>query len=165
MPKDLITVEDALKKMARFCAYRDRSELEARMKLRELGVPREKREEIIEVLFEENFLNEERYARSYVRGKFRFNKWGRNKIILNLRKMEIPHSLILRAFSEIEDEEYQQTLRALILRKDADLKEPNPFKRRNKIVNFVQEKGYEPPLVWDLVTRMEKEGSLKKEES
>lgn len=80
------TVTEALQKLMHFCAYRDRSQREVENKLDEMRMIPVAKEKIIISLMQENFLNEERFARSFVRGKFRIKKWGRIKIKQELKK-------------------------------------------------------------------------------
>jgi regulatory protein len=72
-----VSKEDALKKLQRYCAYQDRCHQEARRKLLDLGIYGDDLEEIISELISDNFLNEERFARSFARGKFRIKGWGK----------------------------------------------------------------------------------------
>ena len=87
--KKYISPEDALAKLQRYCAYQDRCHQEVRTKLIDLGVFGDTLEEIITDLIKDNFLNEERFARSYARGKFRMRKWGRIKIRQELKLRKI----------------------------------------------------------------------------
>jgi regulatory protein len=82
--------------------------------MREFLLIPEAKEEILLYLIKENFLNEERFAKSYVRGKFYIKKWGKNKIKLNLLQKGISEKLILKSFSEINQEDYVKELKLLI---------------------------------------------------
>src|SRR5690606_35951637 len=111
-------------------------------------------EEIIIKLMQEDFLNEERFARSFVRGKFRIKKWGRNKIKQELKLREISQPLIKIAFTEINDAEYLKTLEELAIKKLALLKEPNSFKKKKKLSDHLMQKGYEPAMVFECVNEL-----------
>ena len=87
--KKYLSKEDALKKLQRYCAYQDRCHQEVRSKLLDLGIYGHDLEEVIVALIEDNFLNEERFARSFTRGKLRIKHWGRNKILQELKKKNI----------------------------------------------------------------------------
>lgn len=145
------TVKEATLKLMQFCAYRDRSQKEVEEKLKELRMIPMACEEIIIKLMQEDFLNEERFARSFVRGKFRIKKWGRNKIKQELKLREISSPIIKLAFTEIEEEEYKQTLKELAEKKFRLIKEPNAFKKRKKLSDYLLQKGYEPALVFECV--------------
>ncbi len=115
----------------------------------------EAREQIIIQLMQEGFLNEERFARSFVRGKFRIKKWGRIKIRQHLKLREISEPIIRLALSEIEEDQYLKTLEELLDKKQRLLTESDPFKRKRKLTDFLLRKGYESHLVFDLVSSLE----------
>ena len=112
--KKYISKDDALSKLQRYCAYQDRCHQEVRSKLLDLGIYGDDLEEIISDLISENFLNEERYARSYARGKFRIKRWGRMRIQQELKQRKISAYCLRKAMEEIEEEEYEQTLRTIL---------------------------------------------------
>ena len=137
-----------------FCAYRDRSQKEVEEKLKEMHMIPLACEEIIIKLMQEDFLNEERFARSFVRGKFRIKKWGRNKIKQELKLREISQPLIKIAFTEINETEYLKTLEELAEKKLRLLKEPNSFKKKKKLSDHLLQKGYEPAMVFECVNEL-----------
>src|SRR5690606_13214856 len=144
------TVKEATLKLMQFCAYRDRSQKEVEEKLKEMRMIPAAREQIIIKLMQENFLNEERFARSFVRDKFRIKKWGRIKIKQELKAREISTPLIKMAFTEIQEEDYINTLRELAEKKTVLIKEKDPYKKRNKLCNDLIQKGYESNLVFEV---------------
>jgi regulatory protein len=144
------TVKEATLKMAQFCAYRDRSHKEVEVKLKELRMIPLACEQIIMKLMQEGFLNEERFARSFVRGKFRIKKWGRNKIKQELKIRDISTPIIKLAFTEIDEEIYLSTLGELAEKKLNLINEVNPIKRKKKLINYLLQKGYEPQLIYDV---------------
>lgn len=145
------TVEEALQKLMHFCAYRDRSQKEVEDKLNELRMIPEAKEKIIISLMQENFLNEERFARSFVRGKFRIKKWGRIKITQELKKREISAPIIKLGLTEIKESEYRATLYELAEKKVKTISEPNAFKKKKKLADHLLRKGYESQFVFDCV--------------
>ena len=133
-----------------YCAYRDRSQKEVEDKLLEMRMIPEAREQIIIKLMQEDFLNEERFARSFVRGKFRIKKWGRIRIKQELKLRDISSPIIKRAMTEIDEKQYVQTLNELAEKKLNLLKEPNKLKRRKKLSDHLLQKGYEAGLVYEV---------------
>lgn len=114
--KDRAAGEAALfQKLARYCAYQERCRQEVRLKLSGLGV-RGSAETArwIERLEDEGFLNENRFARAYVRGKFRQNRWGRRKIIMGLRAKGIAEAEVAEALNEIDAADYESAGRAVL---------------------------------------------------
>ncbi|UJH89945.1 RecX family transcriptional regulator [Antarcticibacterium sp. 1MA-6-2] len=142
------TVKEATVKLMQFCAYRDRSQKEVEDKLNEMRMIPAAQEQIIIKLMQENFLNEERYARSFVRGKFRIKKWGRIKITQELKQRQISSPIIKIAMTEIEESDYLNTLKELAEKKIRLIKEPDPYKRRQKLSNYLLQKGFEHHLVY-----------------
>ncbi|MEL6865034.1 MAG: regulatory protein RecX [Bacteroidota bacterium] len=146
-----ISREKALAKLQKYCAYQDRCHQEVRSKLLDLGVYGDDLEWIMADLIEDNFLNEERFARSYARGKFRFKHWGRIRIRRELKQRQISDYCLRKAMEEIEEEDYRQTLDQLLRKKGRLLKEKEVFKRNAKLAAFAIRKGYESGLVWELI--------------
>jgi len=147
-----ISKEDALSKMERYCAYQDRCHYEVKNKLWELGFWGDWAGEIIVQLIEDDFLNEERFACSFARGKFRMKRWGRVKISKKLREKRITPRLIKFAIEkEIEEEVYLETLNMLIDKKRRLLKVEDVFIQNGKIANYCIQKGYEVGLVWQVL--------------
>lgn len=110
--------ESLYKKLMRYCAYQERAESEVRLKLRLLGAPAALGETVLEKLREENFVNEERFVRAYVRGKFRINGWGRLKIRNGLRAKGVDEKLISQALSEeIDEKQYREAMRKVVAEK------------------------------------------------
>lgn len=155
MPKDskYISREAALLKMQRYCAYQERSHKEVRTKLLDFGVYGDDLEEIIAQLISDNFLNEERFARAYARGKFRMKQWGRRRILQELKLRNVSDYSIRKAMEEIPELDYLETLAEIIRKKNEKLAEMDGFVRRNKIVQHLIGRGFEPDLVWELVDK------------
>lgn len=122
--------------------------MEVRNKLYGYGLIKDDVDELMVRLIEHNFLNEERFARSFAGGKFRVKKWGRNKIVLELKKRQISDFCIRKGLEEIDDDRYLETLRELIEKKTRDYKVKNVFQRNGKIASYCYSKGYESDLIW-----------------
>lgn len=148
------TVKEATNKLMQYCAYRDRSQKEVEEKLREMRMIPEACEQITIKLMQENFLNEERFARSFARGKFRIKKWGRIKIKQELKLREISTPLIKIALSEIEDKSYYHTLEELAIKKLVLIKEKDPYKKKKKLIDYLLRKGYESNLIFEVTTNL-----------
>ena len=147
----------ALMKMQSWCAYQERCQQDARNKLFELGLWPEAVENIIVKLIEDNFLNEERFATAFARGKFTIKKWGRIKIKQELKQKRIGDYCLKKAMQQIDETEYMATLKNLIDSKRKLIKEKNPIKLNYKLMNYVLSKGYEKDLVFDILNNKEKE--------
>ena len=112
------SLENLYAKISRYCAYQERSSGEVRQKLRLLGADSETSQKLLERLADDNFINEERFARAYVRGKFRINGWGRLKIKNGLRAKGVDENLIRTALTEeINEKEYAALLQRTVTEK------------------------------------------------
>ncbi len=141
------SIDIGFQKMARYCAYQDRSRKELVRKLRELGCPEEKQEELIEELGEQGFWNEERFARSFVRGKFRNNRWGRVKIRQGLWEKGVEDHLVQLALEEeIKEEDYWQTVERLLEQKARGNYQLD-FTARQKLFRSLASKGFELEII------------------
>jgi len=149
-----ITPEEALQKLQRYCAYQDRCHQEVRGKLLDMEVYGDTLEAIMAELIAENFLNEERFARSYARGKFRLKHWGRRRIVRELKKRAVSDYCIRKALEEIDETEYRQTLESLLARKQGSSREPDLFALRGKLARYGIGRGFEPELVWAIVMEL-----------
>jgi len=148
------TVDEATKVMENFCAYQERCHKEVEQKLYDLKMIPEAKEKIILHLMQYNFLNEERFSKAFVRGKFSVKKWGRIKIISELKFKNISPYNIKTALKEIDSEVYYNTLTRLAEKKIPLIKEVNLFKKRNKLSTFLISKGYESSLVFEVVKKL-----------
>jgi len=152
--KKYLSKAEALKKLQSYCAYQDRCHKEVRSKLLDLGVYGDDLEEVIVELIEEKFLDEERFACSFARGKFRYKKWGRMKIKQELKRKDISAYCLKKAMEEIEEEDYLDTLDGLIQKKNSQLADTNDYHRKQKIAQFVFRKGYESNLIWERINEI-----------
>lgn len=142
-----LSPKEALEKLRKYCAYQERSYADANQKMWDLEIPMEWRDDIVLALIEENFLNEERFARTYARGKFNIKKWGRVKITEGLKKHDVSKKCIQLAMTEIDEDAYLKVLRETIEKKRSSLKEKNHWKRKSAIYRFAMQRGFEPQLV------------------
>jgi len=140
--------------ITRYCQYQDRCQKEVRNKLYENGARKDEVEELLIELIGIKLIDEERYARNFARGKFRIKNWGRKKIVYELRQDQISDYCIKKGLSEIDEDEYVQTLERLAERKMPDIKkEQNVFARRAKLQRYLTQKGYENDLVSDILKK------------
>lgn len=154
MQKKYLTKEQALQKLRHFCSYQERSHFDVQQKLWDLGVRRTEHEEIISTLIEENYLNEERFARAFVGGKFRMKDWGRKKIYYALKEKKVSEYNIKNAMKEIDDEDYKKILRQLADKKYAALKAEQFLVRKKKTIDYLLQKGFENDLVIKMLNEM-----------
>lgn len=142
------------KRIYRYCAYQERPHSDVRKKLLTLGMRGDALEEMMAHLIKENFLNEERFARAYVGGKFRLKQWGKIRIIKGLENKGLTSNGVRIGLQEIEDADYRDTLVKLIRAQSERIDEDNIFRKRDKLSKYAIRKGFEPELVWDEIRRL-----------
>ena len=158
--KKYISKEEAIKKLEHYCAYQDRCHKEVRQKLYDLGAYGDDLENVIVHLIAENFLNEERFAKSYARGRFRMKDWGRYRIVRELKFRNVSEYCIKKALAELEEEDYEGSLRAFLLRKIEYTRAKDKYDLKNKIAKMALRRGFESPLVWQTLRELDNEGKL-----
>lgn len=140
--------------ITRYCEYQDRCQKEVRNKLYENGARKDEVEEILIELISNKTIDEERYARNFARGKFRIKNWGKRKIVYELKQDQISEYCIKKGLSEIDEDEYLQTLERLTIMKMPEIKkDKNLFTRRAKLQRYLSQKGYEHELVAEMLKK------------
>jgi regulatory protein len=153
-----ITKEQALQKAKHFCAYQERNHQEVKEKLYGFGLYKKDVETILSELIELDYLNEERFATSYARGRFRIKQWGRVKIKYELKQKNISEYCIKKALTAIDEKEYEKTLHKLAAQKWKSVKgERNRFTKLAKTQAYLLQKGYEPVLTKNILAQIENE--------
>ena len=151
MKKQVVSIEEVQRKLESFCVYQDRCHKEVERKLAEYNLIPEAKDKILLHLLQENYLNEERYAKSFARGTFRIKKWGKVRITNELKFRDISSYNIKTALKEIDEKEYIKTLYELVEKKKNLVKETNIFKKKKKIVDHLMYKGFESNLIFKAV--------------
>jgi regulatory protein len=150
-PAKITDEKVALKKAEHYCAYQERSQQEVRDKLYEWGLWTDAVENIISLLISDNFLNEERFAKAYVKGKFSQKGWGRIKIKQGLKLKRVPDVFIKKALNAINGDEYLLMLDKVLKKKAKLLNEKDHYKRRYKLQQYALSRGYEGDLIGDVL--------------
>ncbi|GGH66213.1 MAG: RecX family transcriptional regulator [Bacteroidetes bacterium] len=145
---DLDIARNTIKK---FCAYQERSQKQVRERLQKMGLIEDAINLLISECIQENYLNEERFARAFVRGKHKIKKWGRKRLELELKKHEVSDYVMRKAMSEIDDDSYDDQLQELAEKRWNSVTEPNRFKKGKKVVDYLLRRGYESSAVWEVV--------------
>ena len=152
--RSFVSVTEATKKMEHYCAYQERCHQEVVEKLKGMNMIPEAIDKIVGHLIQENYLNEERFAKSYARGKFNIKKWGRNRIVRELQLRQISAFNIKSALKEINDGDYLDTLEELAQKRLDQIKETNIQKKKKKLADYLLYRGWESHLVFDKVNEL-----------
>lgn len=152
------TVEEATRRLERYCAYQERCHQECVRKLQEMRMIPEAIDQIMVHLIQNGFLSEERFARAFVRSKFRQKGWGRLRIRRALQLREISEALIRRSLKEIEGPRYAEALHALARKRWEQLAgEASPERKKQKLFQYLQYRGWENELVYEMVQELSEE--------
>ena len=149
--KKSFTVDEFQKKLEHYCVYQDRCHQEVERKMGEYQLIPEAKEKILLHLMQHNFLNEERFSKSFARGKFRIKNWGKQRIVRELNFRNISSYNIKTALKEINKEDYLQTIYRITENKNNNIFEKNIHKRKKKLTDFLLRKGFEYDLIFKTV--------------
>ena len=152
--KKSFTVDELQKKMEYYCVYQDRCHQEVERKMTEYELIPEAKEKILLHLMQHNFLNEERFSKSFARGKFRIKNWGKQRIVRQLKFKNISTYNIKTSLKEIDDELYIKTIEKIAASKNNTIKESNLFKNKKKIYDYLYRKGYESSLIQETISKL-----------
>lgn len=151
MEKKCFTFDEIKLKLANYCIYQDRCHFEVEQKMKEFVLIPEAKEQLLLYLLQNDFLNEERFAKSYVRGKFKQKKWGKNKIKQSLKQKFIQDKLIVSAIKEeINADDYRECLQNYLeklMPKNIEI----PYMQKNKSISYLIQKGFEYELILELL--------------
>jgi len=145
------TVDEALSKLQSYCSYQERCHQEVYQKLKSMRMIPEVIDKIIVDLIKHNYLNESRFATTFVRGKFRIKKWGKRRLILELKKKGVGKVNINQAIAQIDDHEYIEVFNDLAEKRVPFIKESHVLKKKKKLADYLLYRGWESHLVYDKV--------------
>ena len=146
-----LTPDQVLDKMAKYCAYQERCVKDVRDKLKAFDLPQEGKHEILDYLLDNRFVNDERYAKSFVRGKINQSGWGVNKIRFHLIQKGIDKDIIEEALGQTDEEVYRQRLIDILKTKTKTIKADSDFEKKRKLAAYAMQKGFEGALVWEVL--------------
>ncbi|WP_390881162.1 MULTISPECIES: regulatory protein RecX [Chryseobacterium] len=150
MEKKSYTFDEIKQKLVSYCVYQDRCHAEVEQKMREFLLIDEAKEEIILYLMNENYLNEERFTRSYIRGKFYIKHWGRNKIKMNLKQKQISEKMISMCFDEIYEDDYTKTITRIYEDYSSKQKGLQEYQKKAKTIKYLMSRGFEYEKINDI---------------
>ncbi|MDG1039868.1 MAG: regulatory protein RecX [Polaribacter sp.] len=149
--KKYFSIEEIKRKLERYCVYQDRCHKEIETKLKEFVLIEEAKNQIILHLLEHNFLNEERFSKSFARGKFNIKYWGKQRIVRELKFRDISEYNIKTALKEIDAENYISTIYRIAEQRNSLINETDFYKRKKKLTDFLVRKGYEFDLIFEVL--------------
>ena len=150
-PAKPLTPDQVLDKMAKYCAYQERCVKDVKDKLKTFDIPQEEKTKILDYLLNNRFVNDERFAKSFVRGKVNQSGWGMNKIRFHLMQKGIVKELIDEALGQTDEEVYRQRLIDILKTKAKTVKAVSDFEKKRKLAAYAMQKGFEGNLVWEVL--------------
>lgn len=150
---------DFLQRLMKYCAVAERSTHDVFAKLVSWAIPPHECEIIIQKLKKENFLNDERYADSYVREKWNLDRWGRVKIGSALKQKNIDERLIEKSLSAIGDDDYQKQLDEVLQKKWGEVKSENTSDSLKSLMMYALNRGFEEELILEWIEKQNLEQS------
>lgn len=150
-----LTVSQIIQKLEHYCAYQERCHEEVLGKLRTFTNDPDEMDAVVVHLIAQNYLNEERFARAFARGKHGIKNWGRVRIKMELKKRMISERIIKAALSEIDDDDYLQNFEDVSERHWDSIREKNAMKKRKKFCDYLMRKGYESQLIYNKLNSLE----------
>lgn len=154
-PAKPLTPDQVLDKMAKYCAYQERCVKDVKDKLKTFDLPQEEKDKILDYLLDNRFVNDERFAKSFVRGKVNQSGWGLNKIRFHLMQKGITKELIDEALGQTDEEVYRQRLIDILRTKAKTVKAENDFEKKRKLAAYAMQKGFEGSLVWEVLKELD----------
>ena len=155
VPAKPLTLDQVLDKMAKFCAYQERCVKDVRDKLKTFDIPEEEKTKILDYLLDNRFVNDERFAKSFVRGKVNQSGWGVNKIRFHLIQKGIAKDIIDEALGQTDEEVYRQRLIDILRVKAKSVKAETDFEKKRKLAAYAMQKGFEGGLVWEVLKELD----------
>ena len=145
--KKTITEQDAYLQLAALCAHAEHCEHEMREKMRRWELDETVQNSIIDRLTKERFIDNERYARSFVKDKIRYNKWGRRKVQQALWQKHIDADIQRQVLDEIDEKEYLAVLRPLLQQKRRTIRAASDYELNQKLVRFALSRGFDFQII------------------
>ena len=144
-------MDQVLDKMAKYCAYQERCVKEVTDKLNTFEVSQKDKDEILRYLIDNRFVDDERYAHAFVRGKINQSGWGLNKIRFHLVRKGIANEIIEEALQGTDKEAYRQRLIDILKTKAKTVKAENDFEKKRKLAAYAMQRGFQASLVWEVI--------------
>ncbi len=146
----MLTQAQACQKAAAYCAEQEKCIFDIKIKLVQWNIDKALHAKIIDTLVEENFINEQRYAESFARGKLKNNHWGKIKIAAELKTKHIPQQYIQHALDSIDKQVYENILK-MLLQKKLKMGAGKSVEVKNKAAQYAISKGFESALVFSVL--------------
>ena len=150
-PAKPLTPDQVLEKIAKYCAYQERCVKDVKDKLKSFDLPEKEKTKILDYLLDNRFVDNERFAKAFVRGKVNQSGWGVNKIRFHLIQKNIDKDIIEDALGQTDKEVYRERLIDILKTKTKTIKADSDFEKKRKLAAYAMQKGFEGALVWEVL--------------
>ena len=147
-------IKNLIEQLKSYCAIQERCSNDIVTKMKSWRITNKNQNKILEILIQEDFINDKRYSKSFCRGKFRIKKWGKIKIVNELKRKNINPTTIISSLNEISDMDYSKELDTQFNKKKQSINTLNYYEKKKKIANYLIGKGYESNLVWEKLSEL-----------
>lgn len=154
MKSENFTIKEIEFKLKQYCSYQDRCHNEVENKLSKFNLISQAKDQILFNLINEDYLNETRFCKSFVRGKFKIKNWGKRRIIQELKSRKISEFNIKKGLSEINEIEYLEKFENLFNKKLSSLENLNSIDKKKKIFSYLQYRGWETNLIYEKINQI-----------
>jgi len=154
MKSENFTIKEIEFKLKQYCSYQDRCHSEVESKLSKFNLISQAKDQILFNLINEDYLNETRFCKSFVRGKFKIKNWGKRRIIQELKSRKISEFNIKKGLSEINEFDYQEKFENLFNKKLSSLENLNSIDKKKKIFSYLQYRGWETNLIYEKINQI-----------
>jgi len=154
MKSENFTIKEIEFKLKQYCSYQDRCHNEVENKLSKFNLISQAKDQILFNLINEDYLNETRFCKSFVRGKFKITNWGKRRIIQELKSRKISEFNIKKGLSEINEIEYIEKFENLFNKKLSSLENLNRIDKKKKIFSYLQYRGWETNLIYEKINQI-----------
>ena len=154
MKSENFTIKEIEFKLKQYCSYQDRCHSEVESKLSKFNLISQAKDQILFNLINEDYLNETRFCKSFVRGKFKIKNWGKRRIVQELKSRKISEFNIKKGLSEINEFDYQEKFENLFNKKLSSLENLNSIDKKKKIFSYLQYRGWETNLIYEKINQI-----------
>ena len=154
MKSENFTIKEIEFKLKQYCSYQDRCHSEVENKLSNFNLISEAKDQILFNLINEDYLNETRFCKSFVRGKFKIKNWGKRRIVQELKSRKISEFNIKKGLGEINEFDYQEKFENLFNKKLSSLENLNSIDKKKKIFSYLQYRGWETNLIYEKINQI-----------
>lgn len=141
------TEQEAYLTLSALCAQAEHCQWEMTEKMRRWELTEEAQARVMQRLVSERYVDDERYARAFVKDKVRYNKWGRRKVEQALWQKHIDESVRQQVLDEVDDDEYISILRPMLQQKGKSTKASSDYELNGKLIKFAMSRGFTMDII------------------